>query len=185
MSALKAQELQTNTKTKPISFLFSHLSLKMSLQEPQQQQPQQQQLPQPQQQPVLVYPNTVTGEPPSHHSNGSFGTVFIVLAVIIVVSAIACFLGRLCNRRYNKQKPAKQNHNFRPKDNGDIEFGFGKKKVPTGKPSGNGGSRGHRPFENGDNSRGHRPSENGDHHHHNRGEMRPGGDHEGEPRAGA
>ncbi|GMY26231.1 hypothetical protein FCV25MIE_21473 [Fagus crenata] len=135
-------------------------------------QPQQQQLPQPQQQPVLVYPNTVTKQPPSHHSNGSFGTVFIVLAVIVVISAIACFLGRLCNRRYRDQKP-KQNHKSRPKDGdksrprdgGDIEFGFDHKKGPRGKPPGNGGSRGHKP-------------ENGD---HVRSQMKP----EREPRAGA
>ncbi|CAM8916109.1 hypothetical protein QQ045_033600 [Rhodiola kirilowii] len=51
-----------------------------------------------------------TQPPPSHHSNGSFGTVFIVLAVITVISGLACFIGRLCNKRtlkrqqYPKQK---------------------------------------------------------------------------------
>ncbi|KAG2707564.1 hypothetical protein I3843_05G140600 [Carya illinoinensis] len=88
-------------------------------------QPQQQQ-----QQPVLVYPaNTVARQPPSHHSNGSFGTVFIVLAVIIAVSAIACCLGRLCNRRYINRRP-KQNHGHsRPRENGDIEHARGGMKA--------------------------------------------------------
>jgi hypothetical protein len=126
--------------------------------QPQQQQPQPLPQPQPQQQqqPVVVYPSTVTGQaPPSHHSNGSFGSVFIVLAVIIVVSAIACFLGRLCNRRYSSQKP-KQNHHVRHKESGggDIEFGFDNKKGPTPKPGGNGGGRGHKAFENGDHIKG-------------------------------
>ncbi|XP_050206118.1 uncharacterized protein LOC126655838 [Mercurialis annua] len=64
-----------------------------------------------QQQPVVVYPNTMTGQQPpptgpfphSHHSNGSFGTVFIILAVIVVISGIACFLGRVCNKRKGGQ----------------------------------------------------------------------------------
>ncbi|XVE75038.1 hypothetical protein DITRI_Ditri12bG0065300 [Diplodiscus trichospermus] len=90
------------------------------------------------QQPVFVYPNSVSAQaPPSHsHSDGSFGTVFIVLAVIIVVSTIACFLGRLCNRRMSQTKPSKQkqNHNFRPKER-DIEFGFDD-RIPTVKPAG-------------------------------------------------
>lgn len=84
------------------------------------------------------------------------------------MSAIACFLGRLCNRRYHSQKP-KQNHHFRPKETGDIEFGFDK-RIPSGKQAGNGGSRGHKQSENG--------------RDHFKGEMRPA-DHEGEPRAGA
>ena len=98
----------------------------MSLQAQPQQQPQQ---------PVQVYP---TNQPPSssHHSNGSFGAVFIVLAIILVISVVACFLGRLCNKRYNnshsnRQKPSKQHnrpqiHNLHPRDHhhheGDIEF---------------------------------------------------------------
>ncbi|KAA8533150.1 hypothetical protein F0562_033317 [Nyssa sinensis] len=114
------------------------------------------------QQPVLVYPNPAPSRPPSSHSNGSFGTVFIVLAVIVVISAIACCLGRLCNRRYNHPK-ATQNHPPRPKEGdqqgrqnhtfhqreGDIEFGFDK-GIPNGKPAGNGNSRGHKPGENGE-----------------------------------
>ncbi|KAJ7943648.1 putative Transmembrane protein [Quillaja saponaria] len=110
--------------------------------QPLQQQPQQQQ----QQQPaVQVYPNPVTRQEPSHHSDGSFGAVFIVLAVIVVISAIACFLGRLCNKRSHShtQKPSKQkNQTSRPKE-GDVEFGLDK-RFPTGKPAGVhvGGSRG-------------------------------------------
>ncbi|PON98962.1 Transmembrane protein [Trema orientale] len=103
--------------------------------QPQQQQPQPQPQPQ-QQQPVLVYPVTNQPQPESgHHPNGSFGTVFIVLAVIIVISGIACCLGRLCHRRAHHQKPKKsqksrpkegdleaRNRKFQPKE-GDIEFG--------------------------------------------------------------
>ncbi|PIN25112.1 hypothetical protein CDL12_02150 [Handroanthus impetiginosus] len=44
------------------------------------------------------YPNPVIRQPSSPHSNGSFGPVFIVLAIIVVVSGIACVLGRLCSR---------------------------------------------------------------------------------------
>lgn len=122
---------------------------------------QQQQQPQPQQQqPNFVYPDTAATAgiqpPPSHHSNGSFGAVFIVLAVIVVISALACFLGRLCNRRVENQrpKPEKTHGGARPRGKepklhpdkeGDIEFGFdlknpnGKGKFPSG---GNGGSKG-------------------------------------------
>lgn len=93
----------------------------MSLVQPQQQ---------PQQQPIVVYPNTVTNRPPSHHSDGSFGAVFMVLAIIIVISAIACFLGRMCNKRLNKQKPKQApDHNFGPKE-ADVEFGNHKKSRP-------------------------------------------------------
>ncbi|GLT50352.1 hypothetical protein SLA2020_238420 [Shorea laevis] len=120
------------------------------------------------QQPVFIDPNTVIGQaPPSHHdSNGSFGTVFIVLAVIIVISAIACCLGRLCNGRLSKPKPPKQNnnhvqnhhghgqksqkhHGFRTKER-DIEFGFDVRMPPNAKPTGNGDHRGHRMPERGE-----------------------------------
>ncbi|XP_028796237.1 RNA-binding protein FUS-like [Neltuma alba] len=112
------------------------------------------------QQPVQVYPATVTTQPPSHHSNGSFGTVFIVLAVILVISLLACFLGRLCSRRrhpesygggHHGHKPYKQqnmnqnpnpsqNYQFRPQE-GDVELGFDK-RIPTTKPNGHGNGPG-------------------------------------------
>ncbi|KAK7386879.1 hypothetical protein VNO78_27226 [Psophocarpus tetragonolobus] len=91
------------------------------------------------QQPVQVYP---TNQPPSsHHSNGSFGAVFIVLAIILVISIAACFLGRLCNKRYNShsnnhsQRPSKQHRpqilNLHPREHeGDIEFGVDKRMPP-------------------------------------------------------
>ncbi|KAL7171495.1 hypothetical protein ACSBR2_036200 [Camellia fascicularis] len=105
-----------------------------------------------QQQPVMVYPNPVTNQP-SSHSKESFGAVFIVLAVIVVVSAIACFLGRFCSKRYHRAAKPKQSHmvakpkereqgrqqqghNFHGRD-GDIEFGFDK-GIPSGKQFGNG-----------------------------------------------
>lgn len=91
-------------------------------------------------QPVLqVYsppfqPQVMARPAAAHHSHESFGTVFIVLAVIVVVSAIACVLGRVCSRRQShpkgayrsKDKEAKQHHHSQPRD-GDIEFGFDKR----------------------------------------------------------
>lgn len=86
----------------------------------------------------LVFPVSETNPPTQHKSDGSFGSVFIVLAVIVVISAVACFLGRMCNKKHNKSKPSKHakppkekdlKHNrnaFQTKD-GDIEFGFDKK----------------------------------------------------------
>ncbi|CAN1187469.1 hypothetical protein LINPERPRIM_LOCUS31865 [Linum perenne] len=95
----------------------------------------QQPLPQPQQQqPVLVYPNTVARDPhqSDSHSSGNFGTVFIVLAVIIVVSGLACCLGRLCNKQAlskdrkkdKSSKKSKNQHNSKVGQGDDIEFGL-------------------------------------------------------------
>ncbi|BFG16418.1 hypothetical protein CerSpe_026920 [Prunus speciosa] len=152
-----------------------------------------------QQQPALVYPNNVRGQPSSsHHSNGSFGTVFIVLAVIVVISAIACFLGRLCNRRLHNSKPNKQpaqnfrpskketamdnhhmefgnnnNPSFRAPKDTDIEFGFDK-KIPNGNGNGNGSRSESRGYMN-NHSKPHHG--NGDHHIHMKGEMKQSGDH--------
>ncbi|KAF8399703.1 hypothetical protein HHK36_015573 [Tetracentron sinense] len=79
-------------------------------------------------QPVVVYPNTVSREP--SHSKGSFGTVFIVLAVIIILSAIACFLGRRCNPSFSRPT-ARRDHTFHPEES-DLEYGF-KKMTPAAK----------------------------------------------------
>lgn len=112
------------------------------------------------------YPSPVmTSEPASSHSNGSFGPVFAVLAVIVVVSAVACVLGRLCSKRHhrakeaghhpNKAKPGKQQSHsgLGPKEwesrqkpsfnmrDGDIEFGFDK-KTASAKGAKNGGGGG-------------------------------------------
>ncbi|CAH8386913.1 unnamed protein product [Eruca vesicaria subsp. sativa] len=103
------------------------------------------------QQPVVVYPNAYTTEnaypstsssPASYTSvsSGSFGTVFIVVAVILVLSVVACIFGRLCSRkiRGSKQQHSKQprrekesstkSHEirpveFEPRERGDLEFG--------------------------------------------------------------
>ncbi|KAJ6898184.1 hypothetical protein NC652_024876 [Populus alba x Populus x berolinensis] len=141
----------------------------MSTQQPQQQQQQQQQ------QPVVLYPNTVARQASSSHSNGSFGTVFIVLAVIVVISAIACCLGRICNKRLNKQKVnnnklsqqhSQHNLTFRPKEReSDLEFGFDK-GFPEARHANMKGSdpRGHKPFGNGHFSgRGETNTSAGDH----------------------
>ncbi|XP_028754462.1 uncharacterized protein LOC114713942 [Neltuma alba] len=102
------------------------------------------------QQPVQIYPYTAVSSPPPYHSSGSFGTVFIVLAVIVVISAIACLLGRFCSRRSShkhthNQKPPKHqkknHHNFRPKE-GDLEIGFDK-RIASSKPIGLGHGHGY------------------------------------------
>ncbi|XP_027348019.1 kininogen-1-like [Abrus precatorius] len=155
------------------------------------------------QQPVQVYPSTVTNQAPSHHSNGSFGAVFIVLAIILVISVVACFLGRLCNRRYNNnhshsQRPTKQQrpqiHNLHQREE-DIEFGVDK-RIPVPPPilrpkgNGHGPDHGHHPHAHGP-DHGHHPHAHGHGHGHGHVddhnmkdfEMRPG--LEGELRAGA
>ncbi|KAF6157402.1 hypothetical protein GIB67_004340 [Kingdonia uniflora] len=80
-----------------------------------------------------IYPNPELLRP--SHSKGSFGPVFIVLAVIVVISAIACFLGRFCARKFSHPKE-RGNDGLRPKES-DIEFGS-KERFPTAKfaPSG-------------------------------------------------
>ncbi|KAK6931050.1 hypothetical protein RJ641_002843 [Dillenia turbinata] len=120
-------------------------------------------------QPVFVYPNTVTKQP-SNHSNGSFETVFIILAVIVVISGFACCLGRLCNRRHHHQKPkpSHPSHAVRPRE-GDIEFGFDK-GIPTARHPRNGEMNGFKP----------RLAENGE----IKGEMKPA-DHDGHFRPSA
>ncbi|CAA2958231.1 Hypothetical predicted protein [Olea europaea subsp. europaea] len=112
-----------------------------------------------------VYPNTYTKQP-SSNSNGSFGPVFIVLAAVIAISAIACVFGRLCNRKHHrgnkehhrgKAKPGR-GHDLGPKEwesrqkpsfkDEDIEFGFDK-RIPTAKVAAHGDPRGPKPSQNG------------------------------------
>jgi len=74
---------------------------------------------------MVVYPTTMTttttgggggggNEDNSSQSSGSFGMVFVVLAIILVVSAVACVLGRFCTKKSNKSHQPKahkqQNH---------------------------------------------------------------------------
>lgn len=99
-----------------------------------------------------VYPVSETIPTSNHSSNGSYGAVFIVLAVIIILSAFACFLGRLFNKRQDveKPKPKPSKHNLPTKEkhamqmrnakDGDIEFGYDKrfasaKVAATGDPT--------------------------------------------------
>ncbi|KAL8534178.1 hypothetical protein ACS0TY_010253 [Phlomoides rotata] len=115
-------------------------------------------------QPVEEYPNTVmTRQPDTSHSGGSFGPVFAVLAVIVVISAVACVLGRLCSKRKNRAKEAahhpdkggKQNVQGLPKEwqkasfarDGDIELGFGKKVPSTKGPAKSGGGKAKPPHQ--------------------------------------
>ncbi|XP_016567804.2 uncharacterized protein LOC107866142 [Capsicum annuum] len=100
-----------------------------------------------QQQPVEGFPNDMPVQPknspisqPSSHSNGSFGTVFIILAVVLVISVLSCLIGRICNKRSHglghhypsKQIEAKQGHDIHPNQGHDIEFGIDK-RIPTSK----------------------------------------------------
>lgn len=104
----------------------------------------------PPQQPVQVYPTAVSNQPSSHHSNGSYGPVFIVLAILLVVSVIGCFLGRLCNRRKDNnnnnhnqnlqrdapsRRPVKPNrqqqiHDLQSREEEDVELGGIDKRRP-------------------------------------------------------
>ena len=143
----------------------------MSTQQPQQQQP------------VVLYPNTASRQAPSSHSNGSFGTVFIVLAVIVVISGIACCLGRICNKRQNKpkvnnEKPSslrlsQHTPSFGPRERGrDLEIGFDMGFTAARHANGS-DPRGHKPF-----GKGHFSG------HNARGEANTSAGDQGEPRAG-
>nr|XP_009600471.1 uncharacterized protein LOC104095923 [Nicotiana tomentosiformis]XP_016498167.1 PREDICTED: uncharacterized protein LOC107816931 [Nicotiana tabacum] len=92
-----------------------------------------------QQQPVQGFPNDMPIQPKntpitqsSSHSNGSFGTVFIILAVVLVISVLACLIGRICNKKSNgshspKQREVEQSHDIHPRED-DIE-----KRIATSK----------------------------------------------------
>ncbi|OIT39295.1 PREDICTED: uncharacterized protein LOC109238273 [Nicotiana attenuata] len=102
-----------------------------------------------QQQPVQGFPNDMPIQPKntpitqsSSHSNGSFGTVFIILTVVLVISVLACLIGRICNKKRHgnhspKQREVKQSHDIHPRE-GDIEFGIDK-RIPTSKVAGSNG----------------------------------------------
>ncbi|KAI3408327.1 uncharacterized protein J3R85_020318 [Psidium guajava] len=101
----------------------------MSLQRRQHHQPPPPPPPPPQ--PFMAYPNTFARPPPTQqhsHLSGSFGKVFFVLVIILAVSAIACCLGRICNRRSHDGDPlAKQRRGRR-----DVESCLGRR--PQGAP---------------------------------------------------
>ncbi|KAL1550835.1 hypothetical protein AAHA92_18750 [Salvia divinorum] len=121
-------------------------------------------------QPIDAYPNPeMTDQASPSRSNGSFGPVFAVLAVIVVISAVACVLGRLCSKRsHHTKKKKKAEHGHPPKaskglpkeweskqkPNFDIEIGFDKRMPPKnggGKPQPyqNGGGKPKPPHQNG------------------------------------
>ncbi|RAL52184.1 hypothetical protein DM860_017321 [Cuscuta australis] len=108
-----------------------------------------------------VYPNTYTLTPPFSSSttsnsnpnnsvaSGSFRSVFVVLAIVVAISAIACLFGRICNGRKKREKGAKEPKKGKdehrkvtpigPKEwesrqkpsfrDGEIEFGFDNKRM--------------------------------------------------------
>uniref|UniRef100_A0A1D1Y4C9 Putative lipoprotein MPN_097 n=1 Tax=Anthurium amnicola TaxID=1678845 RepID=A0A1D1Y4C9_9ARAE len=85
--------------------------------------------------PAVVYPRSNPTGPHPSHSRGSFGPVFIVLAVITVLAAIACFLGRACARRYSQAQPrGRQGRTFAK---GDLEDRF-EMSIPAAKSATNG-----------------------------------------------
>ncbi|XP_062220074.1 uncharacterized protein LOC133919637 [Phragmites australis] len=85
-------------------------------------------------QPTLYYPNSVMhAQPATAASNGSFGPVFAVLAVISFLAVAACVVGRLCGRRLSKKKSADQDFYGSNPVGGDLEKGF-EIKYPAMKP---------------------------------------------------
>ncbi|XP_068642105.1 uncharacterized protein [Aristolochia californica] len=116
-------------------------------------------------QPVVVYPHSVSTRP-SSHTKGSFGPVFIVLAIITVLSMIACIIGRIFGDRFCRSKP-QDSHPFQRK--GDPENGFHTRYAvkPKGngernaKVTGNGEFRQARPVENEDVNAESKPVETG------------------------
>ncbi|KAG1368019.1 putative lipoprotein [Cocos nucifera] len=87
-------------------------------------------------QPMVAYPQAITTQNASN-SKGSFVPVFVALAVIAVLSAIACFVGQVCARRYLRPKP-RRDHAFHPI--GDVESQFAT-SIPAAKPDACGGSQ--------------------------------------------
>ncbi|GER32238.1 aryl hydrocarbon receptor nuclear translocator [Striga asiatica] len=86
---------------------------------------------------VYQYNPVMTGQP---ESNGSFKPVFIVLAAIVVISVVACVLGRMCykgdeqpaeEKDQIKSKASKESQELesrqKPRRDGDIESGKGAK----------------------------------------------------------
>lgn len=103
-----------------------------------------------QQQPVDGFPNDMPLQPKNtpinNHSNGSFGPVSIILAVILVISLLSCVIGRICNKRRHGD------HHHPPKQNHDIEFGIDK-RIPNSKVAASNGDHSNiptnsMPFEN-------------------------------------
>ncbi|KAI3452735.1 hypothetical protein Pfo_009399 [Paulownia fortunei] len=102
-------------------------------------------------QPVEVYPNPVTRQQNSSHSNGSFGP-------------FSYRRHHHAKETHHRPKATKQSHGLGPKEwesrqkpsfdmrDGDIEFGFDK-RTPSAKVANNGGGKGKPPHHNG----GHRP----------------------------
>ncbi|KAI3906754.1 hypothetical protein MKW92_044938 [Papaver armeniacum] len=106
--------------------------------------------------PPIIYPNTTTAQPASHHSKGSFGPVFAVLAGVLVLSVVACIIGQICARRFSHPKNKDSHHhpkhrqnkdshhqlkqpnmepNLHDDEEGDIEFGF-RPRMQKEKPAG-------------------------------------------------
>ncbi|KAF6155446.1 hypothetical protein GIB67_019972 [Kingdonia uniflora] len=107
--------------------------------------------------PVVIYPNTVTTQPASHFKS-SFRPVYIILAVIVVLTAISCFLGQLCARRFSNPKPRRESDfNHREKD---LEYVF-KKRNRTVKPVGHGETTEPVPTNNDEIQGKRKPSEDG------------------------
>ncbi|EHA8591531.1 putative lipoprotein [Cocos nucifera] len=88
-------------------------------------------------QPMVAYPHSISTQP-SSYSKGSFGPVFIVLAIIAVLATIACVVGRLCARRLSRPKLGHEHRSHAAK--GDIEDVF-ELKIPTMKPRGEKGTK--------------------------------------------
>lgn len=74
-------------------------------------------------QPMVVYPNSVPQHPPPSSSKGSFVPVFVALAIIAVLTAMACLIGQICARRYLRPRHRRDHAPYQ--SDGDIEGGIG------------------------------------------------------------
>jgi hypothetical protein len=60
-----------------------------------------------QRQPVVTDPERIVAQNATSNSNNSFTPVFIVLAIIAVVSVASCIIGQFCSRRYLRPRRRK------------------------------------------------------------------------------
>lgn len=69
--------------------------------------------------PMVVYPHSISQHLPSSGSRGSFGPLFVVLAVVAVLTGIACLVGQICARRYLRPRHRRDHAPYQ--SDGDLE----------------------------------------------------------------
>lgn len=60
-----------------------------------------------QQQPFVTNPEKIVAQNATTNSNNSYTPVFIVLAIILVVSVVSCIVGRFCSKQYLRPRRRK------------------------------------------------------------------------------